>query len=108
MRLPGGLWPLLFIEVDLLVLVTANRDPNLCRCLAQLCLLVGEESFLGAGRALCPVQPLEATAQAGVPQRAIAAAVAGQLVNNAADPDYLLVNVHLPWVTEVFPGKLGS
>ncbi len=72
-------------QVDLLVLVPGDGRANLRRLLAKLGLLVGEESFLGAGRALGSVQTLKAAAQAGVPKRAIAAAVAGQLVNHAAD-----------------------
>ena len=46
---------------------------------------------------------LIATAQAGVAEGAIAAAVAGKLVEHAADLDRLLVGVDLPRITEVRP-----
>jgi len=50
---------LLFIQINLLVLVPGYGSANLCGRLAELCLLVGEEPFLGAGGALGSVQPLK-------------------------------------------------
>ena len=80
---------------------------NLGHGLAQLELPGGEEGLFGAGRALGTVQPLVATAQAGVAQRAVAAAVAGKLVEHVAHPGRLLVDVHLPGIAEVLAGQLA-
>ncbi len=69
---------------------------------------VGEEGLLGAGGALGAVQPLIATAQAGVAQGAVAAAVAGKLVEHVAHLGRLLVDVHLPGIAEVLAGQLRA
>ena len=82
-------------EGNALVLVMLDRDPNLRRRFAQLGLLISKEAFLGAGGAFCPVQALKAAAQAGVSQRAITAAVAGELISNAGHFGHLLINVPL-------------
>jgi hypothetical protein len=76
--------------------------------LAEFCLLVCEQAFFGAGGALGAMQALETTAQAGVAQGAVAAAVAGKLIDNAADFGHLLIDVLLPVVLEVVPGQLVS
>ena len=75
---------------------------------AQPGLLVGVEAFLGAGGALGAVESLEAAAQAGVAESAVATAVAGKLVGHAGNFGHLLVDVDLPWVTEVFACKLAA
>ena len=74
---------LLSRSIDL-VLVARDAGADLRGRFAELGLLVCEEAFLGAGGALGAVQPFKATAQAGVAQGAVAAAVAGQLVGHAA------------------------
>ena len=85
-----------------------DRSTNLCWSLAKLSLLIGEQPLLGAGRAFCPVQALEATAQTCMAQSAVAAAIAGQLVQHARNLRGILVDVNLPRVAEVLPGKFGS
>lgn len=57
---------LLFFKVDALVLVARDGGANLRGRFAELGLLVGEETFLGAGGALGSVQRLKAAAQAGM------------------------------------------
>jgi len=81
--------------------VTGDAGANLGRGLAEPGLLVGVKAFLRAGGALGAVQSLKATAQAGVAQRAVAAAVAGELISDVADLGNLLVDMHLPGITEV-------
>src|SRR6185437_6463080 len=85
-------------------------DPctDLRRRLAQLRLLVGVEAFLGAGGALSPVQALEAAPQACVPERPVAAAVAGQLVQHAAHARRVTINVRLPGIAEAVACELRS
>ena len=92
-------------QIDLLVLVPGNGGADLRRLLAELGLLIGEEAFLGAGGALGPVQTFKTAAQAGVAQGPIAAAVAGKLVDHAADLSHLLINVLLPGISEVLPSS---
>jgi len=65
--------------------VACDAGANLRGRPASLGLVVGVEAFLGAGGALGGVRRLVATVQAGVAQGAVAAAVAGQLINNAGD-----------------------
>jgi hypothetical protein len=61
-RRPG----LLLLQVDGFVVVAGDAGANLSGRFPELRLLVGVEAFLGAGGALGAVQPLKATAQAGV------------------------------------------
>jgi hypothetical protein len=96
----------LLFEVDRFVLVAGDAGADLGGRFAQPGLLVGVEALLGAGGAFSAVERLKATAQAGVAQRAIAAAVAGQLVGHAADFGNVLVDMHLPGITEVGTGEL--
>src|ERR1035438_1095298 len=85
---PPGLAPLLvqllplrllLFQINRLVVVPGDPCANRGRCLALLCQAIGVERFLGAGGAFRPVQPLIATAQAGVAKSAVATAVAGKL-----------------------------
>ena len=99
---------LLLVEVDLLVVKSGNAGPDLRGSLAEPGLLVGVETFLGAGGTLGTVEALKATAQAGVAEGTVAAAVAWQLVDHAGDLCHLLVHVDLPRILEVFAGELRS
>ncbi len=51
---------------------------------------------------------LKAAAQAGVSQRAVAAAVARELIRHVSDLGYLLINVDLPGVAEILARQLSS
>ncbi len=81
---------------------------NLRRGLAQLGLLVGEKSLLGADVALGRVRGLIATAQAGVAQGTVTAAIARQLINDATNLGSQLIGMQLPGVTEVFARQLRA
>ena len=70
--------------------------------------VVGVKAFLGAGRALGAVQVFIATVQAGVAEGAIAAAVAGQLIDDAGNLRGQLVDANLPVVAEVRARQLGA
>src|ERR1035437_10339010 len=96
---------LLLLQIDALVLVADNGGANLRGSLAQLGLLVSKEAFLGAVGTLRAVRGLIATVQAGVAQGAVATAIAGKLIDHAADLDRLLITVDLPWIAEVFAGE---
>jgi len=101
-----GPFSLLLFEINALVLMPGDRLANLGRRLAELGLLIGVEAFLGAGGAFRSMQSLEAAAQARMPQGAIAATVAGQLVDHAADLGHLLIDVYLPVKTKILTGQL--
>jgi hypothetical protein len=98
----------LLLEVDALVLMPRDSRANLLGRLSQLRLLVGVEAFLGAGRALGPVQRFEAAPQAGVAQGTVAAAVARELVDHTAHLGHLLIHVDLPGKAEILAGQLVS
>ena len=104
----GNIAGLLIFEDDGFVFVACDGGTDLGRGLAELGLLGGEEAFLGAGGALGAVEGLKATAETGVAECAVAAAVAGELVDDVADFSSLLVDVDLPGVAEVFAGELGA
>jgi len=70
--------------------------------------VVGVKTFLGTGRALRGVHVFIATVQAGVAERAIAAAVAGQLIDDAGNLRGQLVDANLPVVAEVRARQLRS
>ena len=53
------------------------------------------------------MQPFEATAQAGMAEGAVAAAIAGQLVDDAADLRDLLIDVQLPRIGKFSPVSLA-
>jgi len=72
---PAASSGLLLFQVDALVFVAGDGGANLGRGLACLGHPVGEKAFPGAGVALGAVRCLVATAQASVPQRAVATAV---------------------------------
>ena len=91
---------LLLFEVDGLIFVTGNGGADFGWCSAKFGLLVNEEAFFGASRAFGAMQALKAASQAGMAEGAIAAAVAGQLIGDAADFRHLLVNMYLPGITE--------
>jgi hypothetical protein len=95
----------LVLEVDLLVIVALYAGADLSGGFAEPGLLVSIHAFLGAGRALGTVRCLKTAAQAGVTQSTVAAAVARQLVKNAADLSSFLIGVLLPWVLELGWGK---
>src|SRR5580704_10146085 len=101
---PATFCLLLLFEIDLLVRVLSDAGADLGRRLSGLGHCVSVESLLRAGGALRPVVALEATAQAGVSQGAVAAAVAGKLVEHIPDLRGLLIDVHLPGIAEVFAG----
>jgi len=108
--LPEGMcWrpSLLFFQIDRLILMALNCAPNLDRRLSELGLLICEKSFLGAGGAFRSVQAFKAATQACVPQSAVAAAIAWQLIQHAGDLRCLLVSVQLPVVTELLSHQLG-
>jgi hypothetical protein len=96
----GSLSELLFFELDGLVLVAGDAGADFGWCSAQFGLLVDEEALFGASGAFGAMQALKAAAQAGVAEGAVAAAIAGELIGDAADFRHLLVHVHLPGVTE--------
>src|SRR5437899_702052 len=83
-------------QVDAFVFVPGDGGADLRRALAQLGLLIGEKAFLGAGGALRAVKRFEAAPQAGMTESAVATAIAGKLVNHAADFGGLFINVDLP------------
>ncbi len=97
---------LLLLQINTLVFVADDGGANLRGSFAQLCQLVGEEVLLGAVGTLSRVRGLIATVQAGVAQGAVAAAVAGKLVDHTADLDCLLMAMHLPRVAEMLAGEL--
>lgn len=99
---------LLLFEVDLLVGVLHDAGANLRGSFACLGHCIGVKRLLRAGGALRAVVALVATAQAGVAQGAVAAAVARELVENVADLRGLLIDVRLPWVAEVLAVELGA
>ena len=99
---------LLLIEIDGLVVVARDAGANLRGCPASFGLVVGVEAFLGAGGALGAVQVFIATVQAGVAEGAIAAAVAGQLIDDAGNLRGQLVDANLPVVAEVRARQLRS
>ena len=99
---------LLLVEVDGLVFVAGDGFADLGWVFAEFGLLVGEEALLGASGALGAVQAFKAAAQAGVAEGAVAAAVAGELVGDAGDFSYVLIDVDLPGVAEVVSGKFGA
>jgi hypothetical protein len=86
--------------------VARDGFPNLCWSLAKLGLLVSKEALFGAGGTLSAVQALKTTAQAGMAQGAVAAAIAGKLIGHAGDFGHLLVDMDLPGIAEVFAGEL--
>ena len=88
--------------------MVGDGGANLDGGLAEFELRVGEEGLLGAGGALGAVQALVATAQAGVAESAVAAAVARELVEDVSDLDGLLIDVDLPGIAEVLAGELGA
>jgi hypothetical protein len=96
------------LQVDLFIVVPCNGGADLGWLFAKLSLLISKKAFLGTGGALSPMQPFKTTAQAGVPESSVAAAVAGKLIQNAAHLGGLLINVFLPWIPEVLTGKLRS
>jgi len=97
---------LLFFEVDRLEFVAGDALANLGRGLACFVLREGIEGFFGAGGTFRAVQTFIATAQAGVAESAIAAAVAGELVEQVADLRSLLIDMPLPGILEVLAGEL--
>jgi len=99
---------LLLLEVDAFVLVALDGGADLGRRLAQSGLLVGEKALFGAGGALGAVQAFEATAQTGMAQGPVTAAVARKLVEDIPNPGSFLVDVHLPGVLEVLTGEPRS
>ena len=98
----------MLLEIDGFVVVPGDAGANLRGRLTLLCQAVGVERFLGTRGALGAVQTLVATAQAGVAKSPIAAAVAGKLVEDVADFARLLIDVHLPGITEILAGQLGA
>ncbi len=99
---------LLLFEVDALVLMAGDAGADLSGGLAGLGQAIGVEGFLSAGGALGSMQALVAATQAGVAQGAIAAAVAGQLIDDIANFDCLLIDVDLPGIAEVLTGEFGA
>ena len=86
--------------------MTLDCASNLDRGLSQLRLLIREKALLGAGGAFRAVQAFKTTAQARMPQGAVATAIARQLVQNPRDLGGVLVDMDLPWITEILSGKL--
>ena len=70
--------------------------------------VVGVEAFLGAGGALGAVGGFIAAVQAGVAERAVAAAVARELIDDSAGLDRQLVRTYLPVVAEARSGQLRA
>jgi hypothetical protein len=97
---------LLLLEVDALVIVAGDARADLSGSLALFGQPVGVEAFLGARGALGAMQAFITTAQAGMAERAVTAAVAGKLVEDFSDPGRLLVDVNLPRILEVRAGQL--
>ena len=99
---------LLLLQIDLFVSVLGDAGANLGRSLACLGHGKGIERLLGARGALGAMQTFVAAAQAGVAESSIAAAVARKLVKHVSDLGRLLINVHLPWIAEVFASQLRA
>ena len=99
---------LLLVEVDALVLMAGDGRANLGRGLAQLSSAGRRKSPLWRRWSTRCRAPLVATAQAGVAQGAVATAVAGKLIDHAADLGCQLVDVDLPGIAEVFSCQLGA
>ena len=58
--------------------------------------LIGVIAFFGAGAAFGAMQVFKTTAQTGVPDGPVAAAVAGQLIQNTRNLGRILIDLHLP------------
>ena len=99
---------LLLFEVDALVLMAGDACTDFSGGLTGLGQAIGVEGFLSAGGALGSMQALVAATETGVAQGAIATAVAGQLIDDIANFDCLLVDVDLPGIAEVLSGELGA
>lgn len=99
---------LFFLQIDRFVVVAGDAGANLRGRPTGLGFVVGVKAFLGAGGTLGAVRIFIATVQAGVAERAIAAAVAGQLIDHAGNLRGQLVYARLPVVLEVRPGQLRS
>ena len=101
-------YALLLLEVDLLVGVLGNAGADLGRRFACFRHGVGVERLLRTGGALGAVIGLVTAAQASVAKRAVAAAVAGELVDHGSNLDSLLIDVHLPRILEMLAGQFGA
>src|ERR1700679_1472694 len=99
---------LLFFQIDGLVGVGGDSGADLHGSLAELCLLVSAKTLFSAGGALSAVGSFKTTAQAGVAEVPVAAAVAGKLIDYVPHLGGLLVNMGLPGIGKVFAGKPGS
>ena len=88
--------------------MASDAGANLRGRPAGLGFVVGVEAFLGAGGTLGSVRIFIATVQAGVAERAIAATVAGQLIDDAGNLCCQLINAGLPVVLEVRARQLRS
>ena len=95
-------------KIDRLPLTAFDARADLRRRLSQLCLAIGVNAFLHAGRALCPVKDFKAAMQAVVAHRTIAVAVAGLLVQHRRNLCGHLVRSHLVRMREIWPGKLRA
>jgi hypothetical protein len=108
LRFPFAIPCSLPVEIDRFVLAALDAGADLSGRPALLRLLVRVEAFLGAGGARGSVQAFKATAQAGMAQGAVAAAVAGELVSDAAHLGDLLIYVALPGILKAGSGELGA
>src|SRR5882757_8728893 len=93
-------------QVDLLPVPTLYSRPDLGRCLADLCLLVGIDRLAHARRTGSAMGPFEATMQAVMSHLPVATAVAGLLVQDCGNLCRHLVCRHLVWMREVHTGQL--
>jgi hypothetical protein len=83
-------------QIDIFVLMRRYPGANLRRRLAQLGHTVGVHALLRAGAALHSVRAGEATEQAGMTQRTVAAAVAGQLIQHPWNSSGQRIDLKLP------------
>ncbi len=100
------------IQVDLLPIAAFDAGADPCWSPAFARHLIGVIALFSAGPTFGAMQILETTAEAGVSDGPVAAAIAGQLIQDAGDLGCILVDLHLPRQLEVrssqlFPAKNG-
>ena len=88
--------------------VAGDADANLRRGPTSFGLEVGVEAFGSADVALGGMRVFVAAVQAGVTQRAVAAAVARKLIDHAGNLRGQLIGAHLPVIAEAGAGELGT